>query len=456
MLPTLGSSGDVHPFIALGLAMKQRGHRVTVLTNPLFQPLIESQGLEFLPLGTLEMARAAIGNPDLWHLRKGFAILAGVIVPAIERTYRLIERRADSDTVVAFSTLALGGRVAQEKLGVPSATVHLQPSAIRTYADQGMLGNVRLSAAHPRWMKQLLFSLVDALVLDRHFKQPLNEFRATLGLAPVRRVMDRWINSPQMVLAMFPEWFAAPQPDWPANTHAVGFAQFDAGKGAGPGTEYGIDDDDADRDLGSDGAQANEGAWVRDCDSDDGVNQPESAERALDFLDAGPPPIVFTPGSAGSTMQRFFSESVEAAARIGARAMLVTNFPDQVPRHLPAGIEVFRYLPFSRLLPRCALLVYHGGIGTLAQGIKAGVPHLVVPHGYDQFDSGWRIERLGLGRCIPASRYRASRVAPVLRRMLSDAVLSQHCRQLSSRVDSAATLERACALLESLAAPAAV
>jgi len=410
MLPTLGSSGDVHPFIALGLAMKSRGHRVTVLTNPLFQGLIESQGLEFLALGDLAAAQGVIGNPDVWHMRKGFAVIASVIVPAIAETYRLIEGRADSDTVVAFSSLAFGGRVAQEKLGVPSASVHLQPSVIRTYGEQGMLGNVRLSAGHPRWMKQVLFALVDALILDRNLKQPLNAFRATLGLAPVQRVMDRWMNSPQLVLAMFPEWFAAAQPDWPVNTHAVGFAQFDAGES-------------------------------------------ESAEQAEAFLEAGPPPIVFTPGSAGSTMQQFFSESVQAAGRIGARAMLVTNFPEQVPRNLPADIQVFRYLPFSRLLPRSALLVYHGGIGTLAQGIKAGVPHLVVPHAYDQFDSGWRIERLGLGRCIPASRYRATRVAPVLRELLDDAAVSQRCRQFATRVDSAAALARACALLESIAAP---
>ena len=410
MLPTLGSSGDVHPFIALGLALKRRGHRVTVLTNPLFQALIESQGLEFLALGNLEAAQVAIGNPDVWHLRKGFAIIASVIVPAIAQTFRLIEQQADADTVVAFSTLAFGARVAQEKLGVPSASVHLQPSVIRTYGDQGMLGNVRLSGAHPRWMKRVLFSLVDALVLDKNLKQPLNQFRATLGLAPVARIMDRWMHSPQLVLGLFPEWFAAPQPDWPPHTHAVGFAQFDDGES-------------------------------------------ESAQQAEEFLEAGAPPIVFTPGSAGSTMQRFFRESVLAASQVGARAMLVTNFPEQVPRRLPAGIEVFRYLPFSRLLPRSALLVYHGGIGTLAQGIKAGVPHLVVPHGYDQFDSGWRIEQLRLGRCVPESRYRAAPVATLLRQLLDDAALRQRCREFAVSVDSAAALERACTLIEGLRGP---
>ena len=62
LLPTIGSAGDVHPVIALGLALQRRGHRATVITNPLFQELIEQQGLGFLPVGTLDDARATIAD----------------------------------------------------------------------------------------------------------------------------------------------------------------------------------------------------------------------------------------------------------------------------------------------------------------------------------------------------------------------------------------------------------
>jgi rhamnosyltransferase subunit B len=405
----MGSAGDVHPFIALGAALQARGHRATILTNPIFQALIEAQGIGFLPVGTAEEANAAIANPELWHLRKGFKVIAQVVVPAIERIYRLIDKHADSRTVVAFSSLAFGARVAQEKLGIPSASVHLQPSVIRTLVDQGMMGNVRLSASRPTWFKQGLFRIVDALVLDRRLKAPLNDLRARLGLAPVDRVMHRWMHSPQLVIGFFPEWFAAPQPDWPANTHTVGFPLWDA-----------------------DGEAA-------------------SFAEAEEFLSAGPAPIVFTPGSAGATMQRFFRQSVRAARQLGMRAMLVTNYPEQVPTNLPANIKVFGYLPFSQVLPRAALLVYHGGVGTLAQGIKARVPHLVVPHGYDQFDSGWRIEQLGLGKSIPQSRYRAARVARAIEDILGDNTSAQRRVDFASRIDSADAVTRACRLIEGLA-----
>jgi rhamnosyltransferase subunit B len=408
LLPTMGSAGDVHPFIALAVALKARGHRATILTNPMFQSRIEAQGVAFLPVGRAEDANAAIINPELWHWRKGFKVLAQMIVPAIAEIYRLIEKHADDHTVVAFSSLALGARVAQEKLGVPSASVHLQPSVIRTFADQGMMGNVRLSASRPKWFKQGLFRLIDALILDRSLKKPLNELRATLGMAPVDRVMHRWMHSPQLVIAFFPEWFAAAQPDWPANTHAVGFPLWD---------------------------EDGEAAALAD---------------AEEFLNAGAAPVIFTPGSAGSTMQRFFGESVKAARQLGLRAMLVTNYPEQVPKNLPTDIRVFGYLPFSQVLPRAALLVYHGGVGTLAQGIKAGIPHLVVPHGYDQFDSGWRIGQLGLGHSISQSRYRARRVAPAIASILGDSTSAQRRREFASRIDSADALARACTLIEAL------
>ena len=409
LLPTLGSAGDVHPFIALGAALEARGHRATIITTPLFQPLIEAQGLKFLPVGTLEQVRAAIAHPDLWHLRKGFEVLAQLCIPAIEEIYRLIERHADANTVVAFSTGAFGARLAQEKLGIPSASIHLQPTVIRSYADQGMFGPVRLSASHPRWFKHGLFRLVDWLVIDRFMRRPLNEFRATLSLPPVpERVMHRWMHSPQLVIAFFPEWFAPIQPDWPANTHAVGFPLWD------PAGETG------------------------------------ALREAEAFLNAGAAPVIFTPGSAGATMHRFFRESIDAARQLKLRAMLVTNYPEQIPSRLPQGMEVFGYLPFGQVLPRAALLVYHGGVGTLAQGIKAGVPHLVVPNGYDQFDSGWRIEQLGLGRSIPQSRYRARRVAAAISGILADGPSVANRRELASRVDGDLAIARACDLIEAL------
>src|SRR5580704_8939498 len=345
LLPTLGSAGDVHPFIGLGLALKTRGHRATLLTNPYFQSSIEAQGLGFLPVGSLADVESALADPDLWHARRGFAVVARrVILPSIETVYRHIEAHADADTVVAASAISFGARIAQERLRVPLASIHLQPTVIRSLIDGGMFGYVRISAAHPLWFKRALLRFIDWAAIDRILERPLNEFRATLALAPVRRVLARWIHSPECVIGFFPDWFAPPQADWPPHTHLVGFPLWDGG-----------------------GAAA----------------LPIAVQE---FLEAGPPPVVFTPGSAAAHAQRFFIESVEAVRRLGARALLVTNFLEQVPQRLAPGVEAFGYVPFSEVLPHAAALAYHGGIGTLAQGIKAGVPHVAVRRAHAQFD----------------------------------------------------------------------
>jgi rhamnosyltransferase subunit B len=404
----LGSSGDVNPFVALGLALQARGHQATIITNPIFRAQVEAQGLRFLGVGTEEMARSVIANPDLWHARKSFGLVSRVLIASLEEMFRAIEANADQDTVMAFSTLSLGARLAQEKLAIPSASVHLQPGIFRSVEEQGMFANLRLSAAHPKWLKRVVFRLADKLVLDPNLQRPLNAFRKRLGLAPVDRIMHRWLHSPQLVIAFFPHWFAEPQPDWPQNLHLVGFP-----------------------------------LW----DSDDTAK----LDEALEFLQSGAPPLVFTPGSAGSTMHEFFRESVQAAQQLKMRAMLVTNFPEQTPANLPPGIKVFGYLPFSQVLPGSALVVYHGGIGTLAQGIKAAVPHLAVPHAHDQFDNAWRLERLGLGGSIASNSYRAQGAASAIRRLMrEDAAAAQRRRDFSQRIDADASIGRAVELLEQL------
>ena len=408
LLPTLGSAGDVNPFVALGVALQARGHRATVITNPIFQTQIESQGLRFLSVGTEQAARSVIADPDLWHVRKSFGIVSKILIPSLEEMFRVIEAHADQSTVMAFSTLSLAARLAQEKLKIPSASVHLQPGIFRSTEEQGVFANLRLSAAHPKWLKRMVFRLADSLVLDRHLKGPLNEFRARLGLAPVNRVMHRWLHSPHLVIAFFPDWFAPPQADWPQNMHLVGFPLWDADPMA-------------------------------------------RTDEAMQFLESGAPPIIFTPGSAGATMHKFFRESVQAAQQLKMRAMLVTNHPEQTPANLPPGIKAFGYLPFSRILPRSALLVYHGGIGTLAQGISAAVPHLVVPHAHDQFDNAWRLKQLGLGESIAINSYRAARAVRAMRGLLNGGAeaLERRCRY-SQRIDSPSAIARAVELIEQL------
>lgn len=395
--------------IALGITLRGRGHRATVITNEVFADTVRSAGLEFIALGTAAEGQAVIADPRLWHPVHAFQCIAErIFIPNLPRLYDIIAGYAGSNVVVAASGTCLGARVAQEKLGVRLATIHLQPAMFRSLIDSGRQGRIAMGPRVPRLIKKSLFWLIDTFFLNRHLLPELNAFRIPLGLQPVKSVFAGYLHSTELVIGLFPEWFAPPQPDWPPHTHLTGFVLYDRG------------------------------------------GEPEAAMTADAFLDAGPPPVLFTTGSATKGQERFFLESVEACRLSGLRGMLVTNFPEQLPADLPPFVQAFSYLPFSRILPRCAALVCYGGIGTLAQAIKAGIPHLVVPNAHDQPDNALRIERLGLGRGLYPERYKAATVARTLNEIIGSRQLQQRCRHYAQEIDTETTLRRTAELIEQL------
>jgi rhamnosyltransferase subunit B len=149
-------------------------------------------------LGTVQEAQDIIADPRLWHPTKSLNFIADrAIVPYIEPLYRIIQERCSHDTVIAASGLCLGARIAQEKLGVPLATVHLQPSMLRSIHDGGRQGRLPMDRNVPKFIKSSLMWLVDKLWVDRVLAPPLNAFRAKLGLKPVNRILRHYIHSPE-------------------------------------------------------------------------------------------------------------------------------------------------------------------------------------------------------------------------------------------------------------------
>ena len=128
--------------------------------------------------------------------------------------------------------------------------------------------------------------------------------------------------------------------------------------------------------------------------------------------------------------------------------MLVSPFADQVPKNLPASVEVIDAIPFGRLFPRAAAVVHHGGIGTSAQALAAGVPQLVMPMAFDQHDNAGRLERLGVARSLSPRRFQGAAVARVLAALLDSAPVTASCRALADALRREAPLEAACHWIE--------
>jgi UDP:flavonoid glycosyltransferase YjiC (YdhE family) len=407
LLIPIGSAGDVHPFMGLALALQARGHTVTMATNAHFQPLAERAGVPFRKLGTLEDFRAVLENPDLWHPTKAFKLVMQNVLQLMQPTFEIVaEHTRGGDSLVVAASLAFGARVAQEALGVPTVTVHLQPSIFRSVHEGPVLGPFRFDRPFPRSVKRFGYWFIDRFAVDPILSHGVNAFRARFGLTPARRLIHEWWNSPDRVLGLFPEWFAPIQPDWPPQVRLTGFPLYDE-RGA-----------------------------------------TELPDGLAEFLDAGPPPIAFTPGSANWHGAAFFQAAVEACSLLGKRGILLTRYAQQIPAPLPDFMRHFDFVPFSQLLPRCAALVHHGGVGTCAQGLAAGIPQLVMHLAHDQHDNAARLERLGVGRGHPPKSFTGPRVAQALGALLGSPEVASCCRDVSARFEGADPLGAACREIE--------
>lgn len=408
LLVAMGSHGDVHPFIGIGLALRARGHRVSVIANAYFGPLIESLGLSFLAVGTAEEYRIMATNPALWRRFQGTRTVMASLSQTIRPLYDVVaQNNIPGETVVVASSLGLGARVAQDHLNIPTVTVHLQPSIFLSAVDPPRLGGIVTPKWFPLWLRRAQVAMVDR-VCDPLVGPPLNALRHDLGMPPVRKIMTRYVHSPTRVIGMFPNWFAPPQSDWPSQTRLTGFPLYDE-RGATP-----LSDD------------------------------------LRRFLDAGDPPIAFTPGSAMWTGHEFLKESSRACDLLGRRGLLLTRHVEHLPKSLPPTVRHIDYAPFSELLPRCAALVHHGGIGTSAQALAAGIPQLLIPRAHDQPDNAARLIRMGVAEKAEPGRYKAPRVAMKLGELLNSPDVKTHCKEIASRFCGIDPIGETCELIEEL------
>jgi rhamnosyltransferase subunit B len=411
ILTGIGSYGDVHPVIGLGTALASRGHDVKLITNPYFEELVKAAGLDFVPISTREEYVKLSTHPDLWHPIHGSRLVlkfatAGLLRPLYEIVTSLF---VPGETVLCAHALDFASRVAGEKLGAPVASVDFAPGMMWTLYDSPRLSGALLGPRVPQWLKRLQFWISDTLFVRPILSADLNGLRKELGLPPVRRVFFQWMHATTMVLCMFPDWFGPPQPDWPPNTRLVGFPLWDA------------------------------------------TSAMELGEEVREFLAAGTPPIAFSPGSANRAAHQFFAAAVDACERLGRRGILLTKYPEQLPANLPSSVRHFGFVPLSRLLPHTVAFVQHGGIGSCAQGLAAGVPQLIRPMAFDQFDNSRRLVKLGVAEELSVRAFRGPAIAAALKRLIESPAVATKCRNLASRCDGPAALTAACVALERLA-----
>lgn len=414
LMTTFGSRGDLNPYLALGHGLAARGHEPTIATHEYYRGTVEAEGLGFRPVRPDAMPDDRKLFVRAMGRRRGpMVVLKEIVIPRLRLSYEdTLEAARDADLIVTH-TLSFAGPIVAEKRGMPWVSTVLAPMLFFSRHDFPVVP-VLPRAYRFHWipgMTGLLGRLFRAVT--RSWAGPVRELRAELGLPAGDNPLFEGQHSPRLVLGLFSRVLAEPQPDWPPRTKLTGFLFRDPSPGEDP-----------------------------------------QLESVRAFLDAGPPPIVFTLGSsaviaAGS----FYDESLAAARRLGMRALLMVG---DDPTNRPAGplgddaIAVER-APHEAIFPRVAAIVHHGGIGTLGQGLRAGRPMLVVPWTHDQPDNARRAVRLGVARSLGAGHYRAKRAADELRTLLDDPHYLARSAAVAETIRSEDGVREACEGIEAAA-----
>lgn len=412
---TIGSFGDLHPYLALALELVRRGHRAEIATSTLYRERITSLGIGFHPLGPdFNRIQSVPGLVEqVLNPRSGAeTLIRDVVMPSLRDSFADLAAAAQGADLLVSHPLTFTARlVAETTPGLRWASTFLAPFTAFSAIDPSVMAEIPfLGALRP--LGPTLFRQIHKLVIKRarEWSTPWHDLRIELGLPPAPDPLFADQHAPDLALGLFSPLLGQPQADWPQNSQATGFPFFDA-------------------------------------EATSGLSPDLDA-----FLNDGPAPVVFTLGTAMVRRPgRFFEESLTAARRLGRRAVILVGRDSRLPTGLvsPSALAV-PYAPFPLLFPRAAAIVHHGGIGTTAQAMRAGRPMLVVPFGFDQPDNAARVTRLGIARTLPIGRYNATRAAANLADLLDSTTCPQQSKTIAATIAAETGTETACDALLTL------
>lgn len=371
LLSAQGTLGDLVPILRIGSILQAGGDSATLVTHSAYEKVVREAGLEFAPSDTREKFEQYIADLALCETPRGnIEFQKRHVLPMAEREVALLSERCVSpDTILIGShLLMLGPQLVAEKTGLPLIRVFWAAVTVARFA---------------------LFEIMVGEVLAPE----IDAIRTRMGLPKVSD-WAAWARYPQRNIGAWPDWFAAPAPDWPQGLDLVlsGFLSRDELK-----------------------------------------EDPISAELD-EFLQDGAPPVLITGGTGTYIQKGFYAACVEGCRRAGRRGILVTRFRESIPDPLPEQIKWFPHLPFVSLMPRLAGVIHHGGMGTLALALRFGTPQLILAMGSDRPDNAQRLQMLGVAEYLPPAQWKPELVAEALNRLVDSPTVHARCRETALRI----------------------
>ncbi|MFJ7208095.1 glycosyltransferase [Streptomyces sp. NPDC098789] len=401
-LQTFGTRGDVHPFVALGIGMRERGHDVSVATSVDFRPMVEEAGLEFreIPGNSADYFAAPAVIKAIRKSPSSIRTAMAMERPTMDEVTNSLEKMQEAAEGADFLLTSLIPRGAgYAGPGLPWGTVSWWPITETREFRAYKTPDLPLGPAYTKLTHTL------SAQMEWAWQRPaVNKLRARQGLSPVKKSPVGRLGVEQPILYPYSPAFMPPPADWPAHAHVTGY-------------------------------------WVRE--------RPDQEPPAglADFIDGGSKPLVLALGSAWPVYGEETFALVRDAVRRAGRRLIVVGGPEGT-----GSDDVFRVqeVDYGWLFPKVAAVIHGASFGTTADVLRAGVPHVTLPCWADGPYWADRLAELGLSTPpVPFQKMTAEKLRHAVATVIGDPGLAERAAAIGARVRADRGVETACDVIES-------
>lgn len=417
ILSALGSKGDIHPLVGLALGLRNKGaKKISFLVNDDYEDLITLHDFNFISTGDKKSQKAFTENKQLWDNRHDILKIGwdGLIRKSIENAFYAVEaahNSGDKILVIGLQSIYNGALLAAEALRIPSVHITLSPQLIAIHSNsippaplKWYFYKTRRNTSPEELIKKIRAKSKKGTMKQRYFKE-YNAFRIQNKLTPIEDFSQNTILTKQSLqLCLFPSWFGMPTSDWPSNLTLTGFPLFD------------------------------------------GIQKtlPKAVEQ---FIQEQGKPILFSFGTGFFNTEKKFKIGMQVSNQLGLPALFVGGSLDsnsfKSKQHMHCT-----YADFETLLPKCKAIIHHGGIGTMAQAIRAGIPQIICPKAFDQFDNADKIYHLGLGSFILKRKFNTKNLTQIVKSCIESTKIRHNIRFYQTLLKNKNPIQTACNTIE--------
>lgn len=362
--------GDVIPFVRIGKVLKERGHKVTLITHCYFETMAREAGIDFEPWDTPEEYRELVENMNGNNTKGSFEANQEIKKEAedFKEKYEGFETRIKeynkilkhckgrNTAILCKNRSSIAAYMVAEKYQLPLATVMMNPTEI--------------------------LSMITYDKLYAKNDMPLyNKLRKEIGLSPIKSWLQ-WESSSKMTLAFWPSWYDKPDTNWPSPVEAIGFP-----------IEEGKD-----------------------------ITTRNIPDEFRDWLNENERPLLISGGTTKLINPKFYPLSIAACQLLNKPTIVLTRYPELLPDKLPINVKWYPYLPLDEIMPYLGVLIHHGGMGTLAGALRGGTPQMILPCFVDRPYNAALIKELGVGDYLYTTKWQAENIARVINELLAPEV----------------------------------